>query len=67
MSVDNEIEVVTFLLGSFFGNPYKNARTELIVKQYEATENEYLKTYANFSEPRLRRVFDALLNQLAGE
>ena len=66
MSGMRELEAVEFLLGTFFGDPRKDVRTELILKQYVATRNEYLKTFANFSESELLKYFDFLKHKLSG-
>ena len=67
MSARIEIEAVEFLPGSFFGNPHEDEKIELILKHYEETKNEYLKTYANFSESDLRTAYFALQNRLSGK
>jgi hypothetical protein len=67
MSVEKEMEAVKFLLGSFFGSPPENERTELIVEQFETTKNEYLKTYAEFSKAELKGQLIVLQGQLSGE
>jgi hypothetical protein len=66
MSVDKEIEAVKFLLGTFFGSPLEHERTELIIKQFEATKNEDLKTYAEFPKAVLKEILIILLGQLSG-
>jgi len=65
MLVEKKIEAVEFLLGSYFGSPSENERTALIVKQFEATKNEYLKTYAEFSKAELKEQLIALQGQLS--
>jgi hypothetical protein len=68
MSVDKEIEAVKFHLGTFFGSPLEHERTELIIKQFEATKNEHLKTYAyGFSVEKLVEQLYFLQGQLSGE
>ena len=67
MTVEKKIEAVEFLLGSYFGSPSENERTEVIVKQFETTKNEYLKTYAGFSVEKLEKQLDFLQSQLSGE
>jgi hypothetical protein len=67
MSIEKEIEAVKFLLGTFFGGPLENERTGLITNHFEATKNEYLKTYAEFSNEELKEQLIALQKQLGGE
>ena len=49
-----EIEAVKFLLASFFGDPSDAERQASI--RAEASENKYVKTYADFSKEELKEL-----------